>query len=106
MELVKNGPDKTKEDTARKFDPQIVSVKSMSELCDPEKTKSQCDTTSIFENNLNAFIKEEEQDDDLVIFLNLNFYCFIRPIHYDQPGVDLINPFTLYAKLLHLKRGE
>ena len=70
MELVKRFPEqRTETETASKFDPQIVSVKSMSELCDPEKTKSHCDTTSIFENNLNAFIKDEEQDDDLVIFL-------------------------------------
>ena len=49
--------------TVVKFEPQIVSVKSMSELCDP---KASIHATSVFESTLNAFIKDEEEDDDLV----------------------------------------
>jgi len=52
--------------TTIKFEPQIVSVKSMSELCDP---KASIHATSVFESTLNAFIKDEEEDDDLVRFL-------------------------------------
>jgi hypothetical protein len=39
-----------------KFEPQIVSVKSMLELC----AKPPADTTSIFEANLKPIIKEED----------------------------------------------
>ena len=49
--------------SAVKFEPQIVSVKSMSELCDP---KASIHATSVFESTLNAFIKDEEEEDDLV----------------------------------------
>jgi hypothetical protein len=52
--------DKNRE--AARFEPQIISVKSMSELCEKP-------SDAIFENNLKAFIKDEEDDDDLVSLL-------------------------------------